>query len=102
MPIRFVYFDCMETLIQLELDGLDTYSCWAWRGAEGLGLWDGLDGFRAEWNRHRERSAAANGHREGTVLGRIRDLLAARSAAAGGALSPEEIEARAGSIHDVY
>ncbi len=53
MPIRFVYFDCMETLIQMDIPSMDIYPLWAYEVAEQSGHWESLADFHAAWVQHR-------------------------------------------------
>ena len=102
MAIRFVYFDCMDTLIQMDIPSMDVYSSWAYAGAGELGLWqDGL-AFDAAWKEHRERLAAHGDLREGTILGRIQDLLEERIKGAAERWPRERIQAEAARIHERY
>ena len=102
MTIRFAFFDCMETIVQLEVPSFDLYADWCWEGgAGGLGLWPDLEGFRAEWKRSRDRLGSLDGGlREGTILGRIRDAIA--SAAAGRDWSPERVDGEARGVHESF
>ncbi len=102
MP-RFIYFDCMDTLIQMKIPSLEIYADWAYQGAEELDLWDGIDSFRAEWRAHRDRLLAADGGlREGTILDRLHDLLAAALARRGQAWPEAKIQEAAERIHRRY
>lgn len=102
MAIRFIYFDCMDTLIQMEIASLDVYSEWAYRGASGLGLWEDERSFSRDWTAHRDRLLSQGDHREGTILGRIQDLLSERTARVGLDWSPRRIEEEARGIHRSY
>lgn len=103
MAIRSIYFDCMDTLIQMRIPSIEVYSLWAYQGAADLGLWNDAGSFRSEWNLHRDRSQARSGDlREGTILGRIRDLLAARLAVLEKGWAPERIDGAAERIHEKW
>lgn len=103
MPIRFIYFDCMDTLIQVKMPSLDLYAAWAYEGAARLGFWRGGADFRADWDRFRERFFLEHGWlREGTVQWRIREILRARQAINGLEWAESRIEEEAARIHGVY
>ncbi|MBI4586144.1 MAG: HAD-IA family hydrolase [Planctomycetes bacterium] len=102
MP-RFIYFDCMDTLIQMKIPSMEVYADWAYEGAEELDLWEGIDSFHAEWRAHRDRLLATDGGlREGTILGRLHDLLAAALARRGEAWPEPKIQEEAERIHGHY
>jgi putative hydrolase of the HAD superfamily len=102
MPIQFVYFDCMDTLIQMDVPSLDIYGDWAFQAARGLDLWEDSSSFCADWSRHRERLLSSGDLREGTILGRIRDLLRERALRIGSEWLECRIEEEARRIHQEY
>lgn len=53
MKIRFVLFDCMDTLIQMDIPSLDVYPLWAYEVASRSGLWPSPGDFHAAWIAHR-------------------------------------------------
>jgi HAD superfamily hydrolase (TIGR01549 family) len=101
--IEFIFFDCMDTLVRMDVPSMVVYADWAWEGAQDLGLWPDRESFRADWIRERDRFTADNPSlREGTVLGRITAMLESRLRAAGSACAPGEVHARAGELHAVF
>ncbi|MBN1380994.1 MAG: HAD family hydrolase [Deltaproteobacteria bacterium] len=104
MNIRFIYFDCIETLIQIESPSLDAYADWAWEGgAQSLNLWDDSESFQNAWKREREQlNAAENCFREGTIYGRIKNILSERITQSEHAWLPERIEQEVRYIHDSF
>jgi putative hydrolase of the HAD superfamily len=103
VAIRFVYFDCMETLVQIEIPSIEIYPEWAYGHAAKLGLWEGLEAFRSDWTVHREQFLSwGGGLKEGTILGRIRDILAERAERAGNGWTPARVDQEARRIHEGY
>jgi putative hydrolase of the HAD superfamily len=100
--IRFIYFDCMDTLIQLNIPSVEVYSRWAYQAACDLGLWDEASSFQNDWTLHRERLTADGSLREGTILGRIRDLLRERLERTGRSWPPQKVEKEALRIHEGF
>jgi putative hydrolase of the HAD superfamily len=94
----------METLIQIDLPSFDTYADFAWKGgADTLNLWENPDVFRSAWKHERERLNAIDSRfREGTIRGRIMDILSARITEVGATWHPEKIEEEATRIHDNF
>ena len=46
MGIEYIFFDCMETLIDLhKLPATEDYAMWAYNGSGVESLWDGFDSF---------------------------------------------------------
>jgi putative hydrolase of the HAD superfamily len=104
LAIRFVYFDCMETLIQIDLPSVDAHADFAWKGgADVLDIWDGPEAFHSAWKRERDRLNAVNNRfREGTIHGRIRNILAAQIIKRGLAWDIERLEDELQRIHDTF
>jgi putative hydrolase of the HAD superfamily len=101
LAIRFVCFDCMETIVQLEVPSFDVYADWIYGGGLAeLGLWNGPEGFRAAWKRERELlNSLDGGHREGTILGRIEAILDRRIAETGLEWPPGKTAEEARRVH---
>lgn len=102
MAIRFIYFDCMDTLIQMQVPDLDVYAGWAYEGAAPLGLWRDAESFGEDWRRHRDLLLARGDHREGTILARLRDLLRERLIREGSPWPEARLEEEAARIHHRY
>jgi putative hydrolase of the HAD superfamily len=60
--IKYIFFDCMETLIDLDpLPTRDDYALWAYRGSGVEHLWPDYAEFLAEYHRARERLTLRHG-----------------------------------------
>lgn len=76
MAIRFVVFDCMDTLVQMDIPSMEVYPIWAYQGAETSGIWESYQEFRADWSSQRRRFILENGGlREGTIADRIAGMI---------------------------
>ncbi len=76
MAIRFVVFDCMDTLVQMEIPSMEVYPLWAFEAAGDCGIWEGYPEFREDWAEHRRRFIHQNsGLREGTIANRIAGII---------------------------
>jgi len=102
LPIRFIYFDCMDTLVQMDIPSMEVYADWAREAAAPLGVFEDRVSFRKEWKLHRIRQESQGGLREGTILGRIRDLLREESDRLGLGLGAARIESASAGIHERY
>lgn len=103
MSIRFIYFDCLETLIQIDLPSFDVYADFAWTaGAQDLRLWDGVEEFRNAWRSARQRLDNHQDHRESTVYERIRHLIGEQAVRRRVAWEAGMIDAAAGTVHQAY
>jgi len=92
----------MDTLVQMDISSMEVYADWAREAAAGLGVFGDPASFRKEWKLHRTRQEARAALREGTILGRIRDLLCEESERLGLALGAARIESAAAGIHERY
>ncbi len=103
MAIKVILFDCMDTLVHMDIPSLEVYADWAFSAARDLGFWETFESFRARWNHHRglHGTAEAN-YREGTIRGRIRELIVEGVAAQGRDWSGERIDQEAGRVLDGY
>jgi len=103
MGFRFIYFDCMDTLIQMDIDSLDVYAEWAYQSAEELGIWEDKDRFLCDWRDHREEFRSRHGElKEGTIRGRIRDLLRRQAERRTLGWGPARIEKEVEAVHRSY
>lgn len=76
LTIRFIYFDCMDTLVQMKIPSMEVYPWWAFERAADLGIWSRYSDFREDWMR--ERRAISRGplaFREGTVEERLEGMI---------------------------
>lgn len=96
---KAIVFDCMETLIQMDIPSIDVYSDWAYRGLAESGLWKSEAEFRIDWQRARDEIVDDTTLREGTVLGRLESLLRHRLQQAGASWPEDRIATATGAAH---
>ena len=98
---KAIVFDCMETLIQMDIPSIDVYSDWAYAEPEFAesGLWENEAEFRIDWRRARDDILADAALREGTVMGRLESLLRRRLGRASVSWSEDRIATAARGAH---
>ncbi len=97
-----VVFDCMDTLIRMDIRTMDVYADWAFAGADGLDLWNDIASFRADWRDQRDRLLEGGDHREGTVIDRIRAILERRIEAQSPGWTGADRDAHAERMHAAF